>query len=148
MYKIKLPPRLLHEILYWNVPHVWLSLRSSEQQLMFVYLPPVKHPQEQIFNKSHTVLHLVIACVTDTDSPKRERGWLWQSAVITVACNKHLAATSADLPGSGSVSSSTDSSRPLCRHWASFCTQKQTIVSSCKVSYLQTKRHISVYALL
>lgn len=39
---------------------------------MFQYSSPVNHPQVKIFNNSYTVLHLVIACVTDMDSPEEK----------------------------------------------------------------------------
>lgn len=57
---------------------LFIFLRSIT--CVFVYLSPVKQAQLEIFNNSYTVLHLGIASVTDTDSPK----------VIRAGCDRVL----------------------------------------------------------
>lgn len=113
-------PRLLQNIVL-NVISVWLYLLSSA--ICVCLLISCKTTMSKIFKNYHTVLHLVIACVAHMESPTNKSSGC-VSAVITVACNRCLVATYADPVESDSVSSSKDSSHPLCQHSASFCTEK------------------------
>lgn len=60
-----------------------------------------------------------------------------QEGVSSAVCYRHLAATSAGPPESGSASSSTDFSPPWCQHSANFCTGKQAEYVHCHQPTLQ-----------